>query len=243
MLGIKRKESILELINQNENIKLNKLVEILGYSEATIRRDLNELQKDGKVKRVHGGAVLNVGQEQDVQFKKEINPQAKNKIAKYAASLVEDGDKIYLDAGSTTEAMIKYLKGKKVVVITNGISHLNDLISFKIETYLIGGKIKETTSSLVGSLAEKTIKNYSFNKVFMGVNCMNEKGYFTPDIEEAGIKSAAVLMGNKVYFLCDHSKIGTQSFVKFAELDSGILITDKKIKSEKYNQIKMEVSK
>lgn len=232
MLGINRKKSILELIGQNENIKLKKIVEELGYSEATIRRDLNELEKAGKITRVHGGAVLNGNQEQEVPFKKEINSQAKNRIAKFAASLVEDGDRIYLDAGSSTGAMIKYLKGKKIVIITNGISHLSDLIELKIETYLIGGKIKGKTSSLIGSLAEKTIKNYSFNKVFMGANSVNERGYFTPDLEEAGIKSVAVEMGTKVYFLCDSSKIGTESFVKFAEVDSGILITEKEIDSK-----------
>lgn len=243
MLGIKRKETILELIDHNENIKLKKIVELLGYSEATIRRDLNELEKDGKIKRVHGGAVLNSGKEQDVSLKKEINTQSKNRIAKYAASLIKNGETIYLDAGSSTGAMIKYLKDKNVIVITNGISHLNELIALKIETYLIGGKIKGTTSSLVGSLAEKTIKNFTFNKVFMGANSVNEKGYFTPDIEEAGIKEAAVLMGSEVYFLCDSSKIGTESLVKFAELDSGILITEKNIKQEKYKEIKTEVVK
>lgn len=241
MLSINRKESILELLSHKKNIKINKLVEMLNCSEATIRRDLNELEKEGKIKRVHGGAVLDLGQEQSVLQKKGINSQAKMRIAKYAASLVNDGDKIYLDAGSSTGAMIKYLRGKDILVITNGISHLNELIANKIESYLIGGKIKGITNSLVGSLAEKTIKNYVFDKVFMGANSVTEEGYFTPDIEEGGIKEAAVNQGKKVYFLCDSSKIGRESLVKFALPDSGTLITENEISDEKYKNIKREV--
>lgn len=247
MLNIKRKSSILELISTNENIKLKKLVEILNCSEATVRRDLNELESEGLIRRVHGGAVLVNKSEQGVPFKSEINRDAKNKIAKFAAEKIPNGSRVYIDAGSSTAAIIKYLAGKNIVVVTNGTSHLKEYAELGIETYLLGGKLKGTTNCIVGTMAEENLRKYRFDIVFIGTNAINIEGYFTPDMEEASLKSAAIARGKKIYFLCDSSKIGMESFVKFAEISEGTLITEKSIDKnieeqlKKYKNLKVEV--
>ncbi|MDR3258852.1 MAG: DeoR/GlpR family DNA-binding transcription regulator [Fusobacteriaceae bacterium] len=233
MLNVQRCNLILKLINKNKNIKLTEIVDKLNVSEATVRRDLNLLEEKGKIKRVHGGAVLMDVAEEDIIFKKSIFSNEKNKIAKIAASFVKDGDKVYLDAGTTTGAMISYLAHKEnITVITNGLSHLEELNKHKIQTYLIGGRIKGTTAAIVGGSAVLSLKNYSYDIAFVGANGVNEDGYSTPDEEEAAVKSTVVGNCSRVYFLCDSSKFFKKSFMNFARLEDGVLISEAKIPEE-----------
>ncbi|MGL4687612.1 MAG: DeoR/GlpR family DNA-binding transcription regulator, partial [Fusobacteriaceae bacterium] len=117
---------------------------------------------------------------------------------------------------------------KKVRVLTNGISHIPELIKYGIETYLIGGKIKEKTSAIVGFSAVESLKKYSIDKAFIGANTVSEKGYGTPDSEEAIVKRCAIENSREIFFLCDSSKFKDESFITFAQLKCGKLITDKK---------------
>ena len=117
MLNIERYNLILELIKNKKNIKLNELVEEMDVSEATVRRDLNFLEEKGKIRRVHGGAVLIENKEEDIIYKKMVFSEEKNKIGRAAAALVKNGDIIFLDAGSTTECMIKYLGDKEDIKV------------------------------------------------------------------------------------------------------------------------------
>ena len=119
MLNIQRYNTILELIKNKKNIKLNELIEELKVSEATVRRDLNFLEEKGKIKRVHGGAVLVENKEEDIVYKKMVYSDEKDIIGKKAAALVKNGDIIYLDAGSTTESVIKYLKEKEDIKVAH----------------------------------------------------------------------------------------------------------------------------
>lgn len=227
MLNIERYNIISELLQEKKNIKLNEIVEELGISEATARRDLNFLEKQGKIKRIHGGAVLIEEKEENIDYKKLIYPDAKDWIGKKAAEYVENGDTIFLDAGSTTECVIKYLKDKvDIKVVTNGFTHIPELVKMGIETYLLGGKIKMKTGAVVGSTAMFTLDNYNFDVAFMGSNAVGENGYSTPDPDEVLVKREAVKRGKKVFFLCDSSKMNKKSFLKFASLNDGVLITE-----------------
>lgn len=230
MLNIQRYSLILDLIKKRKNIRLNEIIEELKVSEATARRDLNFLEEKGKIRRVHGGAVLIEDREENIDYKKLVFSEEKNRIGKKAASYVKNGDTIFLDAGSTTECVIKYLSGKEdVKVVTNGFTHIEELTKRGIETYLLGGKIKVKTGAVIGSTALFSLKNYNFDVVFIGANGINFDGYFTPDPEEVLVKSEAVKRGRKVFFLCDHSKFNERSFINFASLKDGILITDSEI--------------
>ena len=230
MLNIQRYSLILDLIKKRKNIRLNEIIEELKVSEATARRDLNFLEEKGKIRRVHGGAVLVEDREENIDYKKLVFSEEKDRIGKKAASYVKNGDTIFLDAGSTTECVIKYLSGKEdVKVVTNGFTHIEELTKRGIETYLLGGKVKVKTGAVIGSTALFSLKNYNFDVVFIGANGINFDGYSTPDPEEVLIKSEAVKRGRKVFFLCDHSKFNERSFINFASLKDGILITDSEI--------------
>lgn len=230
MLNIQRYSLILDLIKKRKNIRLNEIIEELKVSETTARRDLNFLEEKGKIRRVHGGAVLIEDREENIDYKKLVFSEEKDRIGKKAASYVKNGDTIFLDAGSTTECVIKYLSGKEdVKVVTNGFTHIEELTKRGIETYLLGGKVKVKTGAVIGSTALFSLKNYNFDVVFIGANGINFDGYSTPDPEEVLVKSEAVKRGRKVFFLCDHSKFNERSFINFASLKDGILITDSEI--------------
>ena len=247
MLNIERENSILELLKQKEVIKIQEIVEFLNISEATARRDLASLEKKELVKRVHGGAILNnsldTTKDFNIQYRRNLNRVEKEKIAKYAASFIKRDSYIFLDAGTTTLCMIKYLKNLNIKVVTNGLNLIDELEKYEIESYLIGGKIKSKTSCTVGFSAAQYLKTFNFQYAFIGVNAVTLDGYSTPDFEEALIKSEAINKSIDTFFLCDHSKIGKSSFTIFSTLDKGTLITDKPLSKEYKNIVKVEVVK
>ncbi|MDX8336404.1 MULTISPECIES: DeoR/GlpR family DNA-binding transcription regulator [Cetobacterium] len=247
MLNIERENSILELLKQKETIKIQEIVDLLNISEATARRDLASLEKKELLKRVHGGAILNNSSDTtkdfNIQFRRSLNRGEKEKIAEFAASFIKRDSCIFLDAGTTTLCMIKYLKNLNVKVVTNGLNLIDELEKYNIESFLVGGKIKSKTSCTVGFSAVQYLKTFNFQYAFIGVNALNLDGYSTPDFEEALIKSEAINKGEKVFFLCDHSKIGKSSFTIFSTLDKGTLITDQPLSKEYTNLLKVEVVK
>lgn len=227
---------IMSLIEKDGIVLNTNLVKILKTSEATVRRDLDYLEKENKIRRVRGGAVLAkmAKEEIDIDSKKGKEIQAKKKIASIASRFIEEGDSIYLDAGTTTNELIEYIKDKKIKVVTNGLMHLEKLMEYNVETYLLGGKLKKKTRAIVGIKAVEDLEDFSFNKAFMGANGIDElNGYTTHDIEEALVKKKAMKKANKVYILADNTKFGISYFSNIARLDEATIITDKKNISEK----------
>lgn len=231
MIIEERHRIILEELNKNGIVTLADLTVLLDSSESTIRRDLNSLHNDGKLKKVHGGAV-SIGDnysksDYKVTIRKEINHDEKDKIAKVAAELIEEGDVIYIDAGTTTELLIHYLTDKNITVVTNGISHAKKLLDKNIKTFILGGEIKNLTEAIVGVKAVKDIQSYNFSKGFFGANGVSEKeGCTTPDISEAMIKSEAIKHCKEPYVLVDESKINEASFVTFCKVEDVTIITN-----------------
>lgn len=234
MLNVERYKLILELIKHKKNIKLQEIVDELKISEATARRDLNFLEEKKKIKRIHGGAVLIETKEEYIGYKKLINTEEKTVIAKMALKYLEDGQTIYLDAGSTTGTLIKYLsKFKELKIVTNSFHHIKELLKLKEnEVYLLGGKLKEKTGAMVGLVAVNGLKNFNFDIVFLGANGVGEDGYFTPDPDEAMVKSEAIKRGKQILILCDHTKFFKKSFIKFADLKEGELISNTEVPKE-----------
>jgi len=246
MLTEERHQKILDLINEQQTVTLKELKDHLNVSESTVRRDLSKLEEEDRLVRVHGGAKRNMvlDYEPSINEKTFKNSQEKDSIAKYAASLVNKKDTIYLDAGTTTYKMIPYLKNKDITVITNGVQTANTLIDMAIETLLLGGKVKERTKAIIGSIALKQLEQYRFSKVFLGINGVDvEYGLTTPDSEEAVIKRTAMNLSNSVYFLADSSKFNKVSFCKVGDLEGQKIITDQlseqmKRHFKKYDAIK-----
>ncbi|MFD1038261.1 DeoR/GlpR family DNA-binding transcription regulator [Virgibacillus byunsanensis] len=228
MLTAERHSIIMNLLKEMQTITIQDITEATSASDSTIRRDLTELEKQEKLERIHGGATLSERklQEYSIIEKSTKNLQEKINIAKHSATLVQNGDCIFLDAGTTTLQMIPYLKHKDVVVVTNGLTHLDSLIEHDIKTYLTGGLIKIKTSALIGPQSIQSLQNYHFDKCFIGVNGIHlEFGYTTPDPEEANIKQTASKLSKETYVLADHSKFNKVSFAKINDLNEADIIS------------------
>ncbi len=229
MLTPERQQFIIEMIKRMGIVKLRDIVEATNTSESTIRRDLVELESLNLLKRVHGGAasINSKATELSMTEKTSKNVQSKKLIAGLAVTQINEGDCIYLDAGSTTFEMIPLLKGLDVTVVTNGLMHVEALFENEVTAYLIGGKMKGHTKALIGSMASESLKNYRFDKCFIGANGIHPQfGYTTPDPEEAFVKKTAISISEKVFIIADYSKFGETSFAKIGEIEEAIILTD-----------------
>lgn len=230
MLSEERFERILKLLEEKNTVTVTELVKELDTSESTIRRDLNHLDKMKKLKKVHGGAksinMIYATKDDEVVVRQTLNVDEKKKIAKYAASLINEDDFVYIDAGTTTELMIDYITENRAIYITNGIVHAKKLIQKKCKVYIIGGELKLSTEAIIGVEAIDSLKKYNFTKGFFGTNGINKNaGFTTPDIKEALVKREAVNRSNEAYILADDSKFNNISAVTFAEIDRATIIT------------------
>ena len=221
------------MVKQNLSVKLPELCEMLNASESTVRRDLSALDERGLLKKVHGGAIsLDKGSlnlpEQDVEEKSKMFSEEKTAIAKYAASLIEDGDFCFIDAGTTTEKLIDFLPEKDVSFVTNGFVHAKKLARRGFKTYIPAGEIKKTTEAIVGAECVSSLQNYNFTKCFMGANGISlTAGISTPDRNEALVKETAINRSRIAYVLADHSKFDRIASVTFAQTEGVQIITDK----------------
>ncbi|WP_257617282.1 DeoR/GlpR family DNA-binding transcription regulator [Streptococcus pseudoporcinus] len=219
---------MMERILVDRFVALEDLMRELNSSESTVRRDLDELEAEGKLHRVHGGAELFPSlQEELSNSEKSIkNSQNKQKLAKKAAEFIHDNDVIFIDAGTTTEFLISQLFPKNVTVVTNSIHHAAKLVDRKIKTIIIGGFVKQTTDASIGNVALEQIQQMNFDKAFLGMNGLDNFYLTTPDMEEAVIKRTILSNAKMSYVLADSSKIGQVSFVKVAPIEDACLITE-----------------
>lgn len=232
MLSEQRYEKILDLLDKKKSITVAEVTELLGISESTARRDITALDRAGRLIKVFGGAVTSNGsfviQEPTVAQKVEVQKAEKIQIARYAASLIEDLDFIYLDAGTTTGYMIEFLSGKKVSIVTNAVAHAQKLAAQGNRVFLIGGELKSSTEAVIGSQAMETLQRYHFTKGFFGTNGISKReGFTTPDAGEAQVKRTAMIQCRKCYILADSTKFDNVSAVTFARFGAGIILTDK----------------
>jgi DeoR family fructose operon transcriptional repressor len=213
-------------------MKLTELESVTHTSLSTLRRDLQDLETEGKVRRVHGGVELleNIQSELSVAEKKNEHTASKKIIGKTAADLLIGGETLFLDAGTTTSEVIPYLTNKKpnVTVVTNSVHHAARLSDFMIPTIIIGGHIKQTTDASIGATAVSQIKQMAFDVSFIGTNGIDEQhGLTTPDLEEAAIKRAVIEQSQRNYVLADDSKLGKVAFAQTAPLEKVTIITNR----------------
>lgn len=238
MLTEKRQEEILTLINAKGSMTVQELKDIFDTSESTIRRDLNALHDMGALIKVFGGAVKKevkiLAKEEKVALRMVQHTQEKKQIGKFAASLIESDDFVYLDAGTTTGAMIPYIEETKAAFVTNALSHALMLAEKGLRVILIGGEMKAATEAIVGNEAYQNLQKYNFTKGFFGTNGVDlEAGFTTPDINEALVKGCAIQHTQVPYVLCDSEKFSRICPVRFAEFQDAVIITDT-VLEEKY---------
>lgn len=232
MLTEERHAMILEAVNQRKSAGLSELCELLNTSESTIRRDLSLLDEKGMLIKVRGGAIALrdsiAANEPDVEQKTGLFMKEKEAIGQFAASLIDDGDFVFIDAGTTTEKMIDHIPEKQVTFVTNAFVHAKRLAQRGFRVFLPAGEIKLSTEALIGTECLMSLAQYNFTKCFMGVNGISMAGGFsTPDPNEASVKAAAINGSRTAYILADHSKFDRVCSVRFAHLNQCSVITDK----------------
>lgn len=227
---VERKNLVLNLLEKKDFMMVDEIAELVQASKATVRRDLQDMEDSGLVKRFHGGVSLQgkVLVEDSVSLPEmmTINLDEKKKIAKMAADQVEDGNVIFLDSGSTTYSMVEYLTAKEIQVVTNGVQHATQLCGKRIPVYLLGGNIIPDSMSIFSEESISILENMNFDKVFLGTRGVDiQAGYTTTNQSDAMIKSTALSRAVKGYVLADFTKIGKRKFFTFATLDDAVCIS------------------
>lgn len=239
-----RRMSILNLIREDGHAKVQKLSEIFDVSEVTIRQDLEELEKAGYVQREYGGAFL---KEFDSFAKtgmlfNQTNMDAKKEIARKAVKLVDEGDTIILDSGSTTTELARLLVGfNDLTVITNAMNIAYILGSNpRINLIVSGGDFKAPTLSLTGELAANVFKGFHVKSCFLATAGISKDFQLTyPSLSDLAVKSAMIRSADNVYLLADSSKIGNTSFATLGRLSLvDALISDSLLDEEAIAKIK-----
>ena len=231
MLTEDRFSRILAVVDAEGSVTVTDLVRRLDTSESTIRRDLTAMHKKGLLTKVYGGAISLKRPELMVRDEKIVNRKAmyaeeKEKIARYAASLIGPEDFVFLDAGTTTEMMIDYISARQAVFVTHAVSHALRLAALDVRVILLGGEVKSVTETAVGEETLEYLEKFRFTKGFFGTNGISmENGFSTPDPKEAAIKTKALYASRRSYILADESKFGVESNVRFADFKDAKVIT------------------
>ena len=227
MMTEDRYTTILDALKEKKSMTVAEFTEITGASESTIRRDLIALDDMGKIKRFHGGAKA-------IEHEYITNEEEKSAIAKYAATMINDEDFIFIDAGTSTELMIDYIGETNATFVTNGIAHAKRLLKKNLRTYMIGGLVKPITEAIIGAEAVNSMKKFNFTKCFLGTNGIHmDYGFTTVDVEEAMVKMEAVNRSYASIVLADSSKFDKVTAVTFAAIEKACIITDRLV-NDKY---------
>lgn len=240
-----RKADIVRWVNEKKKALVPELIEYYKVSPATIRGDLRDLEAAGLIKRTHGGAIpadfVKAGFEPDNSVKNVSHLAEKRKIAQAAAALVEDGDIIVLDTGTTVLEMARLLKDRRnVTAIVNDLEIALCLEPFEgVHVVVVGGTLRKKFHCTIGPFAAKLMSELNVDKAFLGTNAFSaSKGCMTPDINQAEIKKIMVGIATQVVVLCDSSKIGNHSFVQFAAPDViDTFVTDDRIRPEQLKEL------
>jgi DeoR family transcriptional regulator, fructose operon transcriptional repressor len=236
MLAVERRHKILEALRINQTISVAELCQSLEASEATIRRDLTQLEAEGKLERTHGGALVNdtrLSVEDALAQKETLFRDEKHDIAVKAYETLIEGDSLVMDGGTTTLELAKLI-GKsnlKLTIITNSTIVFKELVTNpNLDLYMIGGKVRPNTLAAVGPIALDQLNRFNVEKAFIGTNGIAlDAGFTTSDLDEALIKTAMLERAKTRYILADHSKFHKVYLNTFAPLSKvDVVITDSK---------------
>ncbi|MUJ19073.1 transcriptional repressor AgaR [Aliivibrio fischeri] len=238
MSAVERRMEIVNVVNQDGKARVEDLAARFDVSSVTIRSDLSFLEKNGYVVRSHGAAIPNTGviAELTVHEKRHQNIGTKSSIGYAAAQLIENGDTVILDSGTTTREIASNLKSlEQAVVMTNGLDVAMELASASsIEVLMSGGVLRKKALSFSGSQAEASLKNYRFDKVFLGVDGFDlRSGITTHNEQEASLNRLMCDISEQVIAVADSTKFGKRSchmIREFGNID--ILVTDSDIPEE-----------
>ena len=244
MLNEERRRLIVEMLHRDGRVLVRQLARHFHTSQITIRKDLEFLDTQGVIQRTHGGALpVQSGALLDptLREKENLHREEKLRIARAAAEMVEEGQSVLLDSGTTTTAIARALKDiKKLVVITNAINIAAELAGTDIEVIVTGGMLRKNSFSLVGPVAEQAVRQLSADILFLGVDGFDTKlGLFTPNVFEAQVNRVMVQVSRKTVAVCDSSKFGRRSLCNIMPL-TGVdtVITGKNISKQDFQSLR-----
>jgi len=233
---VERRKRILSMLHEEGQVFVHELSEQFKVSEVTIRNDLDLFESKKLLIRSRGGAMKyenNVNVDFQISEKDKINYTEKGKIGKKAASLISDGETIIIDSGTTTMEIAKHMDVKvSLNVITNAFNIVNQLINLQNVNIIVpGGTLRKNSHSLVGPLAEKNLRSFYVDKVFIGVDGFDPAlGAFTPNIEEASLNQIMIDISKEIILVADSSKFSRRSLAFICPLERiDTIVTDDKI--------------
>lgn len=237
LIPAQRRKLIHEYLQRQKIVRSATLSEVLGASEATVRRDLDWLERQGIAERTHGGAILSQRMPTEPAYASSAlaNPAAKRAIGRAAAHLVGDGDTIFINSGTTTTEVLLHLMGSpdltNVTLVTNNVTAAVEARDAEFEIILLGGSFRSRSYSTVGHFATEMLRGMHANKTFIGVDGISLKyAYTTPASAEAEIGHVMIEQTQgPVYVVADASKWGVVSNFLLATLDEvdGLIVDDR----------------
>ena len=241
-----RRDEILRLLGERSKLVLPELCTYFNVSPATIRNDLRDLERAGRLRRTHGGAIpaTKAAFELTSRVKEVEYIDEKRRIAAHAETLIEDGDTILLDTGTTTMELARLLTSRSALtIVTNDIK-----IALFLEentdasVFLLGGMLRRHFHSTTGLSVVSQVRNLNVDKAFMAANGLSvEKGFSTPSVELANVKTAMIPTASMAIFLVDSHKFGNVSFAHFAHIkEADMLITDSGADSQFIKELKIK---
>jgi DeoR/GlpR family transcriptional regulator of sugar metabolism len=224
MLAQQRRTKILELLQEEGSARVSSLSKLFEVSEPTIRQDLERLEADGYISREHGGAYLKTIPEQvrSLTLQHTENMDKKMRIGKKAAGLIEDGDFVILDSGTTVTEIAKNLENKKnLKIITNSLNIALILgAHYEFEVMVTGGEFKAPTLSLTGEKAANFFQQIYVNKLFLATGGISlETGLTYPGFNDLHVKKAMLESASQTYLVADSTKIGKTSFAALGPVE------------------------
>jgi DeoR family transcriptional regulator, aga operon transcriptional repressor len=216
VLNEERRRAIVEILGRDGRVLVADMARKFATSQVTIRKDLEILHGNGLVHRTHGGALpAREGALEDptLREKEQLHRKEKLRIATCAARLVKEGQVVILDSGTTTTAIGYALRNfRKLTIITNAVNIAAELSGASVEVILTGGTLRKNSFSLVGPIAEETLRRLNADILFLGVDGFDvQYGLSTPNILEAKVNRVMVEAAKRTVAVCDSSKFGRRS--------------------------------
>jgi DeoR family transcriptional regulator, aga operon transcriptional repressor len=216
ILNEERRRAIVDLVNRDGRALVRNLAKAFAISQVTIRQDLEVLNHRGLLHRTHGGALPVRSAailDPSLHEKEKLNRKEKLRISAAAARLVKEKQCVVLDSGSTTTATARALRQlRQLTIITNAVNIAAELAGSAVEVILTGGNLRENSFSLVGPLAEDTLRRLSADILFLGVDGFDiHFGLTTPNLLEAKVNQVMMSIARRTVVVCDSSKFGSRS--------------------------------
>lgn len=235
MLPEERKNKIFYMINEKGSMRVHELSRALGITEATVRRDLDELQAEARIKRTHGGAIsiYPASLEYAIAEWESQNLEEKRAIAQTAYALIEENDAVILDSSTTAHELARKIahgNKKQITMVTSSFKTVSEFSGISgIQIIHTGGLVYAHKRSASGPVSERMLRDIRADKTFIGVNGIEiEYGYSTPGFDEASLKSAMLRAARQSFVLADHTKFRRSYLGKIAPIaEVDYLITDR----------------